>query len=150
MPVGPSHQSRTHRNVDRTLKDLNAQIERREKQNNMLSEDLTKARDKISNLLSTIDELQTSDSANQLTAKRAERELREARENALRLERELEGWKSLRLERGSRAGSAAPGAGAGGLMPPRALGEGSVRSGASQREASEGMLRKVSNASRFL
>lgn len=112
----------------------------------MLNEDLSKAREKISNLLGTIDELQMSDSTNQLTAKRAERELREARENSLRLERELEGWKSLRFERGSRAGSAAPGDRL--LIPPR--GEGSVRSGASQRENSEGMLRKASNASRFL
>jgi myosin protein heavy chain len=111
----------------------------------MLTEDLNKARDKISNLLSTIDELQTSDSTNQLAAKRAERELREAKENALRLERELEGWKALKVERGSRAGSATPGDRL--LVPPR--GEGSVRS-VSQRENSEGMLRKASNASRFL
>jgi len=66
-----------------------------------LSEDLSKARDKIGSLLSTIDELQASDSSNQLAAKRAERELREERENRLRLERELEGWKGLRIERGS-------------------------------------------------
>lgn len=62
---------------------------------------MSKARDKISNLLSTIDELQSSDSQNQLAAKRAERELREEREKALRLERELEGWKGLRMERGT-------------------------------------------------
>ncbi|KIW04631.1 uncharacterized protein PV09_04377 [Verruconis gallopava] len=139
-------EARSIRTVDRTVKDLQSQIERREKQNAMLSEDLNKAREKISNLLKTIDELQTSDSANQLSAKRAERELREAKENALRLERELEGWKALRLERGSRAGSIAHGERL--LVPPR--GEGSVRSGGSQRENSEGMLRKVSNASRFL
>lgn len=66
---------------------------------------MTKARDKISNLLTTIDELQSSDSANQLAAKRAERELREEKERALRLERELEGWKGLRFERGSVVGS---------------------------------------------
>ena len=115
----------------------------------MLTEDLSKAREKISNLLATIDELQTSDSTNQLSAKRAERELREAKENALRLERELEGWKGLRLERGSRAGSAAPGERLLGVPP---IG-GSRREGSlagSQRENSEGMLRKVSNASRFL
>ena len=74
---------------------------RREKQNTQLQDDVSKARDKISTLLSTIDELQTSDSQTQLAAKRAERELREEREKALRLERELEGWKSLRMERGS-------------------------------------------------
>jgi myosin protein heavy chain len=51
--------------------------------------------------LKTIDELQSSDSTNQLSARRAERELREEREKALRLERELEGWKALRMEKGS-------------------------------------------------
>jgi len=43
--------------------------------------------------LKTIDELQSSDSSNQLSARRAERELREEKERALRLERELETWK---------------------------------------------------------
>ena len=52
-------------------------------------------------LLRTIDELQSSDSSNQLSARRAERELREEREKALRLERELEGWKALRVEKGA-------------------------------------------------
>jgi myosin protein heavy chain len=64
-----------------------------------LTEDLNKARDKIANLLSTIDELQTADSAAQLATKRAERDLRESQERALRLEREIEGWKGLRFDR---------------------------------------------------
>lgn len=72
-------------------------------------EDLNKARDKISNLLSAIDELQSSESNNQLAAKRAERELREEKEKSVRLERELEGLKSLRVERRSVLG--VPGAG---------------------------------------
>lgn len=126
------------------MRDLQSQIDRREKQNTSIASDLSKARDKISSLLSTIDELQSSDSANQLVAKRAERELREAKERELRLEREMEGWKSLRLERGSRAGSLNP--------PPAGLfggaeGGGSVRS---RRGDSEGVIRKASNASRFL
>lgn len=65
-------------------------------------------RDKVDKLLKTIDELQSSESSNQLTARRAERELREEKERSLRMERELEGWKSLRggsVDRGS--GSAA-------------------------------------------
>ncbi|KAL5406345.1 hypothetical protein PMIN03_007844 [Paraphaeosphaeria minitans] len=102
-------ESRSVRNVDRTVKDLQSQIERRDKQNASVIEDLNKARDKISNLLSTIDELQSSDSTNHLAAKRADRELREEREKTLRLERELEGWKSLRVERRSALG--VPGAG---------------------------------------
>ena len=56
----------------------------------MLQEDLSKSRDKISQLLETIDDLQQSDSTAQLASKRAERELREEREKNLRLERELE------------------------------------------------------------
>ncbi|KAL1606321.1 class II myosin [Paraconiothyrium brasiliense] len=102
-------ESRSVRNVDRTVKDLQNQIERRDKQNVSVMEDLNKARDKISNLLSTIDELQSSESTNHLAAKRAERELREEREKTIRLERELEGWKGLRVERRSALG--VPGAG---------------------------------------
>ena len=60
------------RNVDRTVKDLQSQIERREKSSTLLTEDLNKARDKIGSLLSTIAELQAMDSS----SKRAERELR--------------------------------------------------------------------------
>jgi myosin protein heavy chain len=80
------------------------QIQRREKQNTQLVEDVNKARDKISTLLTTIDELQSSDSQSKLQAKRAEREVREEKEKVLRLERELEGWKGLRMERGSGGG----------------------------------------------
>lgn len=97
-------EQRSVRNVDRTVKDLQTQIERREKVNSQLTEDIGKSRDRIERLLQTIEELQTSDSENQLQARRAERELREEREKSLRLERELEGWKSLRLERGSIKG----------------------------------------------
>lgn len=93
-------EQRSVRNVDRTVRDLQSQIERREKSNTQLNEDLSKSRDKMERLLQTIDELQSSDSTNQLQAKRAERELREERDKALRLERELEGWKGLRMERG--------------------------------------------------
>ena len=89
------------RNVDRTVKDLQSQIERREKSTQLLSDDLNKSRDKIGSLLATIDELQATDSSSQLAAKRAERELREEKEKVLRLERELEGWKGLRHERNS-------------------------------------------------
>lgn len=69
--------------------------------NAQLNDDVNKARDKIERLLNNIDELQQGDTQTQLQARRAERELREEREKALRLERELEGWKALRVERGS-------------------------------------------------
>lgn len=96
-----SKSQRSVRNVDRTLKDLQTQLDRKEKQNTHLSEDVNRMRDKVDKLLKTIDELQASESANELSARRAERELREEKEKALRLERELEGWKSLRMEKGS-------------------------------------------------
>ncbi|OMP84060.1 Myosin type-2 heavy chain 1 [Diplodia seriata] len=155
-------ESRANRNIDRTVKDLQQQIERRERANASISEDLAKSREKISTLLSAIDELQSSDSTHQLAAKRAERELREERETRLRVERELEGWKGLRIERrsalgvpgnGQYGGGSDYGGGVGGgagsrrdsyaellseLQPPRALGgpTGSMRS--SMRRASNG------------
>lgn len=93
--------------MDRTVKDLQTQIDRKDKQNTQMQEDLGRMRDKIDKLLKTIDELQSSESANQLQARRAERELRSEQEKAARLERELESWKTLRSEKGSVLGSVA-------------------------------------------
>ncbi|KJR85249.1 myosin heavy chain [Sporothrix schenckii 1099-18] len=87
--------NRSVRNVDRIVKDLQGQLERKEKQNGQLQDDVTRMRDKADKLLKTIDELQASESSIQLTARRAERELREEKEKALRLERELDSWKNL-------------------------------------------------------
>ncbi|KAG5949621.1 hypothetical protein E4U53_005814 [Claviceps sorghi] len=100
-----SKSQRSNRNIDRTVKDLQSQIERKEKQNTQLTEDVTRMRDKVDKLLKTIDDLQASESTTQLSARRAERELREQKEKALRLEKELEGWKGLRSEKGSVVGS---------------------------------------------
>jgi myosin heavy chain 9/10/11/14 len=96
---------RSVRNVDRIVKDLQSQIDRKDKQSSQLQDDVSRMRDKVDKLLKTIDELQASESSNQLSARRAERELREEKEKSLRLERELEGWKSLRMEKGSTLGS---------------------------------------------
>ena len=92
---------RSVRNVDRTVRDLQSQLERRDKTSKQLSDDVARGRDKIERLLSTIDELQAEEAKSQLAARRAERDLREEREKGLRLERELEGWKGLRMERAS-------------------------------------------------
>ena len=92
--------------MDRTVKDLQAQIERRDKNAQIISDDLSKSRDKVERLLQTIDELQGSDSSAQLAAKRAERELREEREKSLRLERELDAARTTR-ESGRRSALAA-------------------------------------------
>ena len=88
------------RNVDRTVKDLQTQIERKDKQAAQSAEDAARLRDRVEKLLATIDELQASEGDHQLSARRAERELREERDKARRLERELEGWKNLRMEKG--------------------------------------------------
>lgn len=96
-----SKSQRSVRNVDRIVKDLQSQIDRKDKQNVQLSEDVSRMRDRADKLLATIEELQSSESDNQLSARRAERELREEKEKTLRLERELQGWKNLRNEKGS-------------------------------------------------
>lgn len=57
-----------------------------------------------------MDELQAEEARSQLAARRAERDLREEKEKALRLERELEGWKGLRMERGVKNGGISGGA----------------------------------------
>ncbi|KAL8973490.1 MAG: hypothetical protein Q9197_002264 [Variospora fuerteventurae] len=97
-----THQAslRSVRNVDRTVRDLEAQIARRDKTTQQLQDDIAKGRDKMERLLRTIDELQAEEASSQLAARRAERDLREEKEKALRLERELEGWKGLRMEKG--------------------------------------------------
>jgi myosin protein heavy chain len=100
--------------VDRTVKDLQLQIERKQKAATQLEDDLARSRDKIEKLLKTIDELQQSESEAQLQARRAERECREAKEQKLRLERENEGWKSTAAGMGGgRPGSVIGGRGLG-------------------------------------
>ncbi|KAH7358325.1 myosin tail-domain-containing protein [Plectosphaerella cucumerina] len=99
-----SKNQRSVRNVDRIVKDLQTQIDRKDKQNTQLSDDIGRMRDKVDKLLQAIEDLQASDSANQLSARRAERELREEREKILRLQRELETMKTMRAEAGSAIG----------------------------------------------
>ncbi|KAM0333491.1 hypothetical protein ACHAQA_002154 [Verticillium albo-atrum] len=99
-----SKSQRSVRNVDRIVKDLQGQIDRKDKQNSQLSDDVSRMRDKVDKLLQTIEELQSAESATELAARRAERELREEKERFLRLEREAEGLRSLRMEMGSVMG----------------------------------------------
>ncbi|KAK4673793.1 class II myosin [Podospora pseudopauciseta] len=91
-----SKSQRSVRNVDRTVKDLQTQIDRKDRQNVQLQEDMTRMRDKMDKLLKTIEELQASESSNELQARRAERELREERERIMQLERELDSWKAMK------------------------------------------------------
>ncbi|KAL9620066.1 MAG: hypothetical protein Q9160_005356 [Pyrenula sp. 1 TL-2023] len=135
-------EARSIRNVDRTVKDLESQLQRRDKHVSSLNDDVAKARDRISNLLKTVEELESQDSANQLQARRVERDLREEKEKALRLERELEGWKGLRMERGSgvnRSGTMV-------ALSEMGGGGGSRRGSAMYGNNEGGVSRRVSNS----
>jgi len=50
-----SAEQRSLRNIDRTVKDLQSQIDRREKVNVQLTDDMNKAQEKIARLLQNID-----------------------------------------------------------------------------------------------
>lgn len=131
---------RSVRNVDRTVRDLQLQLTRREKTAQQLSDDVAKGRDKVDRLLSQIDELQAEEAKSQLAARRAERDLREEREKGLRLERELEGWKGLRMERGASA-----------VRGNGSEWGGSVRGhGARGSESADGIKRMLSDSKGFL
>ncbi|EGX95143.1 myosin-11 (Myosin heavy chain) [Cordyceps militaris CM01] len=91
-----SQSQRSTRNVDRAVKDLQAQVDRKDRQNTQLSEDVSRMREKVDKLLKTIDELQASESATQLLTRRAERDLREEKERTLRLEREVDSLKTFK------------------------------------------------------
>jgi ribosomal protein S13 len=130
-----SSEARSIRSVDRTVKDLQSQVERREKLAASLEEDLNRQRDRVGDLLKSIDDLQTQVSEKELLARRTDRELREEKEKSLKLEREIEGWKGLRFERGSVRGSVS--------VPSSQIG--SIR-GRSAREGSVPLLRGASPA----
>jgi len=88
----------------------------------------------VDKLLKALDELQASESSNQLSARRAERELRGERERSLQLEREIEGWK-LRTERGGSVPPSAAGSVFGGSVA------GSVYAGSMRRTATQATFR---------
>lgn len=91
------------------MRDLHVQITRRDKQAAQLASDVAKGREKIERLQQEVQELHAEEAKSQQAARRAERDLREEREKALMLERELEGWKGLRMERGARPTEWVPG-----------------------------------------
>ncbi|KAJ5966320.1 hypothetical protein N7481_013034 [Penicillium waksmanii] len=131
-----SAEQRSLRNVDRTVKDLQSQIDRREKINVQLTEDMNKAQDKISRLLQNIDELNQGDTDTQMRVRRAERELREEKEKVLRLERELGGYKI----RGSVIGR----------PPMPAFSDAGSRKGSAAYGSNDALQRKPSNTKGFL
>ena len=122
------------------MRDLQSQLARRDKIASQLTDDVAKGRDKIERLLQTVDELQAEEAKSQLSARRAERDLREEREKGLRLERELEGWKGLRMERG--AGGKGGGSEWDGIMRGNHAARGS--------ESGDGIRRMLSDSKGFL
>lgn len=118
------------------MKDLQSQIDRREKINVQLTEDMNKAQDKITRLLQNIDELNQGDTDTQMRVRRAERELREEKEKALRLERELANLKA----RGSVIGRA----------PMAAISDAGSRKGSAAYGSNNDLQRKPSNTKGFL
>lgn len=116
------------------MKDLQSQIDRREKINVQLTEDMNKAQDKISRLLQNIDELNQGDTDTQMRVRRAERELREEKEKVLRLEREL----------GKIRGSVI------GRPPMPAFSDTGSRKGSAAYGSNDALQRKPSNTKGFL
>jgi len=129
-----SKSARSERNVDRIVRDLQSQIDRKDKQNSQLGDDVSRLRDKVDKLLKTIDELQAAESQGQLNTRRAERELREEKEKTLRLEREVEGWR-LRTERGSTPSASIMG----GSVAGSVVGYGSMRRSGTQATTRSGL-----------
>jgi myosin protein heavy chain len=89
--------------------------------------------------------LQSSESEVQLEKRRAERALAEEKERALRLERELEGWKAMRMEKtpgGVRRGS--------GLWSVRGEGTGVEENGIDIPKRKSSISRQVSFSKGFL
>ena len=132
---------RDERGHERLVRDLQSQISRRDQLLGQSSQDLDKSRAKVQSLLTTIEELQAEEGKCELAARRAERDLREERDRALRLERELEGWKGLRVGRDSSR---------------KVSGVGSIRGNSSSRLGrdsglgGEGLARSMSNTKGFL
>jgi myosin protein heavy chain len=89
-----SDESRTIRSSDRTIKELEAALQRKELAEQLLSKQAAAAESRLHVLQQDIEGLRDSDAAHQLKAKRAEREATDQRERALRAEKELERLRS--------------------------------------------------------
>ncbi|KAF5092922.1 hypothetical protein D0Z03_002636 [Geotrichum reessii] len=89
-----AEESRNLRSNDRSVKDLQTQLQQREKINSKLQEEVTKNESKIRSLQETVENLQGLETTYRLSSRRAEREARDYKETSLRLEKELEEWKN--------------------------------------------------------
>ena len=99
IPV-PSPSSSTAENL--SYADLRQQLETRTKQNASLNRDLNNARAEIATLHSQLKDHQAAEASHQQALKKANREMHQERDRAHRIERELEGWRGLRMEKENR------------------------------------------------
>lgn len=79
---------------DRQAKDLRDQLTQRDTLVKRLQEEASKSEAKVGRLVEAVEKAQGSESQYQIVARRAERESRDLREKSLRLEKDLENWKS--------------------------------------------------------
>lgn len=89
-----TEESRSLRSNDRTVKDLHTQISQKEKETSKLQDEISRNESKIRALQETIESIQGLETTQRLASRRAEREVRDLKETSLRLEKELEDWKS--------------------------------------------------------
>ncbi|QNQ00720.1 Myosin type-2 heavy chain 1 [Yarrowia lipolytica] len=88
---------KSSRGGDRQARELRDQLDQRDQLVKRLQEESAKSEAKVNRLVEAVEKAQGSESQYQVVARRAERESRELREKSLRLEKDLENWKS-RLE----------------------------------------------------
>lgn len=98
MESSRTKENRSARTSDRQLRDLQAQLEQKDRAHSQLQNDIDSSRDRIDRLLKTVDELQASDSDHSLAARRAERELQSEKERRLKMEKELESLRDARAD----------------------------------------------------
>lgn len=89
-----TEESRSFRSNDRSVKDLQTQILQKEKHTSKLQDEIARNESKIRSLQENIEHLQGLETQQRLASRRAEREARDFKETSLRLEKELEDWKS--------------------------------------------------------
>lgn len=87
-------ESRSLRNTDRTIKDLENSLAQRDAAQKRIEDKMHKAELRTQSMQQDIETLRDSEAANQMRARRAERDAADQRERALRAEKELERYKS--------------------------------------------------------
>lgn len=87
-------ESRTVRTTDRTIKELETALAHRDMTRKLADDRAAKSESRLQALQQDLETLRDSESANQLRARRAERDAADQRERALRAEKELERYKS--------------------------------------------------------